>query len=72
MFILTLVRINYVYYIVITRDNVVYKRVSYISNVRCGRTGQSLRRQKVVILRELYRAIIYTTKMIKQVAKRVT
>jgi hypothetical protein len=40
--------------------------VAYLSG-----SGQSRheRRQKVVVLRELHRAIIYTTKMSKQVTK---
>jgi len=32
-------------------------------------TGQTSREKKVVVLRELHRAIIYTTKMSKQVTK---
>jgi len=35
---------------------------AFITYVGCGSTGQTGKRQKVVVLRELQRAIIYTTR----------
>ena len=45
----------------------VFATLSIYTYVRYG--GQRRRKQKVVALRELHRAIIYTTEMSKQVTK---
>jgi len=42
-----------------------FKVIAYVGS----ETGQTQREKKVIILRELHRAIIYTTKMSKQVTK---
>ena len=41
---------------------VIFARGRWIQNVGCESTGQIWMRQKVVVLRELQRAIIYTTR----------
>ena len=46
----------------IYRDQGRWKEAEKMQFVGCGSTGQRGKRQKVVVLRELQRAIIYTTR----------